>query len=46
MKLKKLISLVLSLIMVLSLFVPAVYAADGTEYPIIYVTGSRNKLYA
>lgn len=46
MKVKKLISLVLTLIMVLGLFVPAVSAAEDTEYPVIYVTGSRNKLYA
>ena len=46
MKLQKLISLVLSLIMVFSLLVPIAYAAEDTEYPIIYVTGSRNKLYA
>ena len=47
MKIKKLISFLLVTVMLLSLGVPAVSAAQtDTEYPIIYVTGTRSKLYA
>lgn len=42
---KKLISLVLALAMLFTVFTPAVIAAEE-EYPIIYVTGSRHPLYA
>ncbi|MBQ6897872.1 MAG: hypothetical protein IJN70_02735, partial [Clostridia bacterium] len=46
MKLKKVLSLVLSLLLICSVFVPAVSAAQEEEYPIIYVPGTRNPLYA
>lgn len=46
MKLKKVLSLVLSLLLICSVFVPAVSAAQNEEYPIIYIPGTRNPLYA
>ncbi|MBO5396591.1 MAG: hypothetical protein J6A97_06890 [Clostridia bacterium] len=46
MKLRKALALVLSLLMVFSVFVPAVSAAEKEEYPIIYIPGTRNPLYA
>lgn len=46
MKLKKILSLLLTFLMIFTAFIPAVSAADTSEYPIIYIPGTRNPLYA
>ena len=46
MKAKKLLSILLAFVLVFTVFSPAVIAADNTEYPVIYVAGSRHPLYA
>ena len=44
---KKTMALLLSIIMLFSMVAPAAFAAEkNSEYPIIYVTGSRHKIYA
>lgn len=47
MKTKKLIAFVLTIVMLCSIAAPMAFAAEkNSEYPIIYVTGSRHKIYA
>ena len=47
MKIKRLLALVLSLVMLFSAVAPVAFAAaKNSQYPIIYVTGSRHKIYA
>lgn len=45
---KKLTAIILSVLLIFSVFAPATFAAaEGLEeYPIVYVTGSRHKIYA
>lgn len=46
MKLTKIISIVLAVSLLASVFVPTIYASEKEEYPIIYVAGSRHAIYA
>lgn len=46
MKVKRFFALLLSIILLCTVAVPAVNASEDTEYPVIYVPGTRNPLYA